>query len=90
MPFTVLLARAAGLRLLGLFLLFVPALRLFSVVPGTDFPKVAGVVAGSGARRVAGEVSVWEPELWVCLGPPPRRLPSFLSRALGAKGLEAE
>lgn len=42
----VLLARAAGLRLLGLFLLFVPAFLFFSVAPGTDFPNVAGYGGG--------------------------------------------
>lgn len=73
MPFTVLLEGMAGLRLLGLFLLFVPAWRLFSVAPGTDFPEVAGV-AGSGTRRVTGEVSVWEPGLGPRLA---GSLPSF-------------
>lgn len=41
MPFMVLLARTAGLRLLGLLLFFVPAFKFFSTASRADFFKAA-------------------------------------------------
>lgn len=65
----VLLVRAAGLRLLGLFLFFCACILISCprrLVPPSL--RWLAVVVGNGILRITGGVSVWEPGLWAGFG----------------------